>query len=70
MALTDAPPLTFQPDTQTEVDAAWRAEFRRRIDDAESGRVQWLDADEMDAELLAEAAEWMQPGEFEAEGSS
>jgi putative addiction module component (TIGR02574 family) len=56
MAVTDTLPLTFQPDTQSEVDAAWRAEFRRRIDDAESGRVQWLDADEMYAELRAELA--------------
>jgi len=43
-------------EQQAEVDAAWRAEFRRRIDDIESGRVQLLDHDEMMAQLRAELA--------------
>lgn len=34
---------------QSEVDAAWNAEFRRRIDDVESGRVELLTADDVDA---------------------
>jgi len=33
-------------EQQAEVDAAWRAEFRRRIDDIESGRVQLIDYEE------------------------
>jgi len=42
---------------QENIDAAWRAEFRRRIADIDSGRVQMLDADEMDEHLLAELDE-------------
>lgn len=41
---------------QAEVDEAWRAEFRRRIDDIESGRVQLVDGREtiaMAREMLA-----------------
>jgi DNA primase large subunit len=42
--------------SQPEVDAAWNAEFRRRIDEVESGQVELLTADDVDArvdELLA-----------------
>ncbi|MGO1316564.1 MAG: addiction module protein [Cellulomonadaceae bacterium] len=41
---------------QAEVDAAWRAEFRRRIDDVESGKVELLDVDESHAQLRAQLA--------------
>jgi len=34
------------PDTQDDMDAAWRDEFRRRIEDIESGRVQPVSHDE------------------------
>jgi len=58
ITMTIEPPgLTSGGKAGREHDAAWRAEFRRRVDDIESGRVQMLDADEMDAELLAELAE-------------
>lgn len=43
-------------EEQSEVDAAWRAEFRRRIDDIESGKIELLDADESHAHLRAELA--------------
>ncbi|RRJ87186.1 addiction module protein [Gulosibacter macacae] len=41
---------------QAEVDAAWRVELRRRIDDIESGKVELLDVDESHAQLRAELA--------------
>lgn len=41
---------------QTEVDAAWRTELRRRIDDIESGKLELLDVDESHAQLRAELA--------------
>lgn len=41
---------------QGEVDAAWRAELRRRIDDVESGKVELLDMDEAHAQIRAELA--------------
>ena len=41
---------------QAEVDAAWRGELRRRIDDIESGKVELLDADEVHAQIRAELA--------------
>lgn len=43
-------------DEQAEVDAAWRTELRRRIDDIESGKVELLDVDESHAQLRAELA--------------
>ena len=43
-------------EEQAEVDAAWRAELRRRIDEIESGKVELLDADESHAQLRAEHA--------------
>lgn len=43
-------------EEQPEVDAAWRGEFRRRIDDIERGKVELLDADEVHAQLRAELA--------------
>jgi putative addiction module component (TIGR02574 family) len=42
--------------SQAEVDAAWRDELRRRIDDIESGKVELLDVDESHAQLRAELA--------------
>jgi len=41
---------------QGEVDAAWRDELRRRIDDIENGKVELLDADEVHAQIRAELA--------------
>ena len=41
---------------QEEVDAAWRSELRRRIDDIESGKVELLDADEVHAQIRAKLA--------------
>ncbi|GAB3049744.1 addiction module protein [Sediminivirga luteola] len=41
---------------QDEIDAAWRAELRRRIDDVESGEAELLDVDESHAQLRAELA--------------
>lgn len=41
---------------QSEIDAAWRTELRRRIDDVESGKVELLDVDESHAQLRAELA--------------
>lgn len=43
-------------DEQAEVDAAWRSELRRRIDDIESGKVELLDADEVHAQIRAKLA--------------
>ncbi len=43
-------------EEQAEVDAAWRGEFRRRIDDIESRKVELLCADESHAQLRAELA--------------
>lgn len=44
--------MTNQPD----VDAAWHAELRRRINDIESGDVELLDVEESHAQLRAELA--------------
>ena len=41
----------------TEIDAVWRDEFRRRIDDIESGRVELLSGEEVDARVQALLAE-------------
>lgn len=41
---------------QNEVDAAWRTELQRRLDDVESGKVELLDVDESHAQLRAELA--------------
>ena len=49
---------TYSVDEVHEMLKARRAELRRRIDDIENGQVQMLDADEMDAELLAELADF------------
>ena len=38
---------------QAEVDAAWNAEFRRRINEVESGQVELLTADDVDARVDA-----------------
>lgn len=43
-------------EDRAEVDAAWRVELRRRIDDIESGKVELLDVDESHAQLRAELA--------------
>jgi putative addiction module component (TIGR02574 family) len=44
---------TVVEDDHAEVDAAWRSEIRRRIDDIESGKVKLLDADEVHAQIRA-----------------
>lgn len=41
---------------QAEVDAEWRSEFRRRINEIESGAVELLDADEVHAQIRAKLA--------------
>lgn len=41
---------------QDTIDAAWRIELRRRIDDIESGKVKLLDVDKSHAQLRAELA--------------
>jgi putative addiction module component (TIGR02574 family) len=41
---------------QDAVDAAWRDELRRRIDEIESGKVELLDLDEVHAQIRAELA--------------
>lgn len=41
---------------QADVDAAWRSELRRRIDDIESDKVKLLDVVESHAQLRAELA--------------
>jgi hypothetical protein len=43
-------------EDQAEVDAAWRSELRRRIDDVQSGKVELLDVEESHARLRAELA--------------
>lgn len=43
-------------DEQAEVDAAWRSELRRRIDDIESGKVELHDADEVHVQIRAKLA--------------
>lgn len=43
-------------EEQAEVNAAWRSELRRRIDDIESGKVELLDADEVHAQIRAKLA--------------
>ena len=40
-------------ESQAEVDAAWRSELRRRIDDIEIGKAQLLSVDEVFAEVDA-----------------
>ncbi len=37
--------------SQTEVESAWNAEFRRRIDEVESGQVELLTTDDVDARV-------------------
>lgn len=49
-------PQQISDDEQAEVDAAWRSELRRRIDDIESGKVELLDADEVHAQIRAKLA--------------
>jgi hypothetical protein len=53
MTMMDSPPIATEP-TQDDVDAAWRAEIRRRIDQP---GIQWIDADESDARIAAILAE-------------
>jgi putative addiction module component (TIGR02574 family) len=40
--------------TEQEIDAAWRAEVRRRVGLINAGDVQWVDGDEVMAELRAD----------------
>lgn len=42
---------------QVEVDAAWRAEFPRRLDDTDSGRVALVSGEESEARVRALLAE-------------
>lgn len=42
---------------QVRVDAAWRAEFRRRVDEVESGRVQLVDHEQTVSDARALLAE-------------
>jgi len=39
---------------QTDIDTAWQIELRRRIEDIQAGRVQMLDAEAIEDEILAE----------------
>jgi len=39
---------------QTDIDTAWQIELRRRIEDIQTGRVQMLDAEAVEDEILAE----------------
>ena len=39
---------------QADIDAAWRIELRRRIEGIQTGRVQMLDAEAVENEILAE----------------
>lgn len=41
---------------QAKVDAAWRAELRRRLDDIDSGKAELLNVDESHAQLRTELA--------------
>lgn len=41
---------------QSEIDAAWHAELKQRIDDIESGRIELLDVEDSHAQLRAELA--------------
>lgn len=45
---------------QIEVDAAWRAEFRRRINDVDSGEVALVSGEESEARVSALLAELYQ----------
>lgn len=42
---------------QADVDAAWRDEFRRRIDDIESGKVTLVSGEESEARVRTRLAE-------------
>lgn len=42
---------------QAEIDTAWRAEFRRRIDDIETGKVKLVSGQESEARVRALLAE-------------
>ena len=46
--------LEAPTSVQADVDAAWRLELRRRIEDIQTGRVQMLDAEVVEDEILAE----------------
>ncbi|MBK0421094.1 addiction module protein [Leucobacter sp. CSA2] len=48
--------LQISDDEQAQIDAAWRSELRRRIDDIESGKIELLDADEVHAQIRAKLA--------------
>lgn len=41
---------------QAEVDAAWRSELHRRIDDVTNGKVELLDTDDVFARIRADLA--------------
>jgi putative addiction module component (TIGR02574 family) len=46
--------LSASLPTEQEIDAAWRAEVRRRVGLINAGDVQWVDGDEVMAELRAD----------------
>ncbi len=46
-----APDESETETPQPEVDAAWNVEFRRRIDEVESGQVELLPDDDVDARV-------------------
>jgi Putative addiction module component len=46
--------LQASMSTEDEVDRAWRAEVRRRIELINAGQVEWVDEDEIFAELDAD----------------
>jgi len=50
MSSTIAVPAT----TQVDINAAWRVELRRRIEDILADRVQTLDAETVENQILAE----------------
>ena len=45
-------------ETQDSVDAAWRDELRKRIDEIESGQVELLTGDEVDARISSLLSEF------------
>jgi len=46
--------LEATTSAQADVDAAWRIELRRRIEDIQTGRVQMLDVEAVEDEILVE----------------
>jgi len=55
-AIVQLPKLAETTQDDSEVSSAWISEFRRRIDDIESGRVQMEDVASGDARIRARLA--------------